>query len=151
MMELLLACVATYKDQLPRPVTQVEYQTFATGAPRPWGKFVEDLSSVLTINEMLLQSYTGTLRLFPAWPRDQDASFRGLRAVGAFLVSAALAGGEVREVRILSERGEPCRVLNPWPGAAAKCTCDGQGVPMEVEGEALRFRTSPGKTYVLAK
>ena len=69
-----------------------------------------------TIQEMLMQSYDGTLRLFPNWPKDQDARFGTLRARGAFLVSAELKAGEVRGVRITSEKGRDCTIQNPWPG-----------------------------------
>jgi hypothetical protein len=50
------------------------------------------------------------------WPKYQDAKFGNLRAVGAFLVSAELKNGEVTGVRIVSEKGKDCTVLNPWTG-----------------------------------
>ncbi|MHC4439878.1 MAG: glycosyl hydrolase family 95 catalytic domain-containing protein [Planctomycetota bacterium] len=43
------------------------------------------------LQEMLLQSYSDTIRLFPAVPADwKDISFKTLRAEGAFLVSACI-------------------------------------------------------------
>ena len=149
MLDLMMKCVASYSDRVPHPVPEVEYMTFHHGTPRPWGKFVEDMHLVLTINEMLLQSYDGTLRLFPCWPRDQDASFRTLRAVGAFLVSASLADGEVGEVRILSEKGEPCRLVNPWAPTVPACLAGQRPVEMRVAGEVLEFATQPDTEYVL--
>jgi hypothetical protein len=68
------------------------------------------------IQEMLMQSHEGVIRFFPCWPKDQDARFGTLRARGAFLVSAELKDGVVTGVKILSEKGRDCTVLNPWTG-----------------------------------
>jgi alpha-L-fucosidase 2 len=60
------------------------------------------------VHEMLLQSWGGTLRVFPAVPAAwREASFQDLRAEGAFLVSAVRAGGATQLVRIVSLAGEP--------------------------------------------
>ena len=72
------------------------------------------------IQEMLMQSHEGVIRFFPCWPMDQDARFGTLRARGAFLVSAELKDGVVRGVKIVSEKGRDCTVLNPWPGKQSK-------------------------------
>lgn len=45
------------------------------------------------MNEMLIQSYDGILRLFPAWNTEKYASFR-LAAVGGYKVNAAVKNGE---------------------------------------------------------
>jgi hypothetical protein len=68
------------------------------------------------INEMLCMGHGGVLRVFPVWPKNHDARFMNIRAWGAFLVSSALKGGEVQFVRIHSERGRDCTLVNPWPG-----------------------------------
>ena len=79
-----------------------------------------------TIQEMLMQGYDGTLRLFPNWPKNQDARFGTLRARGAFLVSAELKKGEVCGVCILSEKGRDLTVQNPWPGKKVCVTRNGK-------------------------
>jgi alpha-L-fucosidase 2 len=70
------------------------------------------LSGASALHDLLLQSWGGTLRIFPgagrAW---KDVVFHGLRAQGAFLVSAARKDGKTRFVRIESLAGEPCRVM----------------------------------------
>jgi hypothetical protein len=53
------------------------------------GGGVENIGLSQAVNDLLLQSVHGTIRLFPAWPADEPASFTTLRAKGAFLVSAA--------------------------------------------------------------
>lgn len=66
------------------------------------------------VQEMLLQSHTGVLRLFPAIPADwKDVSFTGLRAMGAFVVSAKMEQGEVKEVSVLAEKGGHLSILLP--------------------------------------
>lgn len=60
------------------------------------------------LQEMLMQSHTGVIRIFPAIPSDwSDVSFNSLRAMGGVLVSATRKDGRVAGVQILSEHGGP--------------------------------------------
>jgi hypothetical protein len=95
-----------------------------------------------TVDEMLMQSHDGVIRLFPVWPRARDAGFRTLRAYGAFLVSARLSGGVVKDVTIFSEQGRPCVVENPWPGRQVHLIRAGRPV-QTLAGAQLRFATAP--------
>jgi len=62
--------------------------------------------SIASVCEMLLQSWGGVIRVFPAIPDYwYDAYFADLRAEGAFLVSARLKGGKVTFVDVKSEAG----------------------------------------------
>lgn len=75
------------------------------------GGGIEHLTTVpATINEMLMQSYEGIIRLFPCWSRKDDASFENLRADGAFLVSSELKKGKIASLRIKSLAGRKCVV-----------------------------------------
>ena len=66
------------------------------------------LSVVESINYMLLQSWDGVIRVFPAVPDSwADAVYHNLRTEGAFLVSAARKEGETQWIRIRSLAGEP--------------------------------------------
>ncbi len=72
------------------------------------------LSAANAISEMLLQSWGGKLRVFPAMPdKWKDASFDKLRTQGAFLVSAVRKNGQTQWVKIKSLAGEPCVVKIP--------------------------------------
>ncbi|MCY2930680.1 MAG: hypothetical protein NTV86_14515 [Planctomycetota bacterium] len=96
------------------------------------------------LNEMLLQSHEGFLRLFPCWPAGRPARFEGLRAYGAFLVSSELSDGRVQFVRLLSEKGLPCTLLNPWPGAGV--SLHRNGAPAEtLHGDRFSLPTTPGE------
>ncbi len=67
------------------------------------------------IQEMLLQSHTDVIHLFPAIPDDwSDISFTNLRAVGAFLISAKKENGKITEVHIKSEQGGELHLKNPF-------------------------------------
>ena len=96
-----------------------------------------------TIDEMLMQSHEGIIRLFPVWPKEHDAEFHTLRAYGAFLISATLRNGETRNLSIFSEKGRPCMVQNPWPGSHVSLICNGKQTHY-LTGDLLSFKTSPG-------
>jgi alpha-L-fucosidase 2 len=67
------------------------------------------LSAVTTMNEMLLQSWGGVIRVFPAIPASwKDVSFARLLAKGAFEVSAERKDGRTKWIRIKSLAGSPC-------------------------------------------
>lgn len=69
------------------------------------------LAATQSIQDMLLQSWGGKIRVFPAVPTAwQDVVFENWRAEGGFLVSARRTGGETRFIRITSLAGEPCFV-----------------------------------------
>jgi hypothetical protein len=78
------------------------------------GVWFENFALPAVINECLLQSVGGVIRLFPNWPAGRPAQFQTLRAVGGFLVSAATGIGGVEWVDVRSEAGETLRFLNPW-------------------------------------
>lgn len=73
------------------------------------------LSAVTTINEMLLQSWSGVIRVFPAVPQSwKEASFQDLRTKGAFLVSAVRKEGATQFIRVKSLAGAPLRIKTGW-------------------------------------
>jgi hypothetical protein len=92
------------------------------------------------IQEMLLQSHEGVLRFFPCWPRNMNARFGTLRARGAFLVSAELKKGKVCKVQIVSEKGMPCTVVNPWPGKEIQVVRNGKNAET-ISGERFIMKT----------
>src|SRR6185295_2349670 len=76
-------------DILQQLKDRIALQSFPNGWITQGGGGIETLSAVpMTVNEMLLQSYEGVLRIFPNWNPTKNASFHKLRAYGAFLVSS---------------------------------------------------------------
>jgi hypothetical protein len=117
------------------------------------GIWVENLSLPVVLNECLLQSYTGTLRVFPNTQGLGPARFQDLRAVGAFLVSGAWDGHQVTSLKIQSEKGTVARLVNPWKNTSVhvRNARDGSLVrPVRSEGDIVSFDTSPGAVYTLA-
>ena len=103
------------------------------------------------VNEMLLQSWDQTIRVFPATPADWPAAFT-LRATGGFIVSSEKErGGSAKYVLVTSELGNECRLANPWPGKAILLE---QVAPERVEmkpaedsGGTIVFPTGRGCVY----
>ena len=113
------------------------------------GGGIENCSAVpATINEMLLQSHEGVMRLFPVWPREQPARFGRLRTWGAFLVSSELRDGEVKSVLIESEKGRECTLQNPWPGRDLALKRNGQAAG-KLAGQRVHFQTSAGERIAI--
>ena len=90
------------------------------------------LSAAQCVQELLLQSWGNTIRVFPAVPQSwKDVTFHDLRAEGAFLVSAVRKNGVTQFVRIKSLMGEPCRIRV------------GEREKMRVAGNTVSIQTSP--------
>lgn len=100
------------------------------------------------VQEMLLQSHTGVVHVFPAIPAGwTDVAFRNLRAQGAFLVSATKSGGRLTQVQVRPEQGGTLRLALPADskvkelrGATATDTAD---------ADILTLQTEKGKTVTL--
>jgi len=105
------------------------------------------------LNECMLQSYTGAIRLFPNTHNLGPARFANLRAAGAFLVSASYDGKSVSGVSLLSEKGKTVRLANPWQAAQVRVTRirDGRSIAVRSEGGAVIFPTDAGETYRLER
>jgi len=113
------------------------------------GGGIETLSAVpSTINEMLLQSYEGVLRVFPNWNLVRDASFSNLRAYGAFLVSSSVKKGKVEYVKLLSEKGRDCTLENPWPASEVELLRNGKTAEY-LKGSSVTFSTAVGEMVEL--
>jgi hypothetical protein len=96
------------------------------------------------IQEMLLQSHTGIICIFPAIPKSwQDVSFRDLRTHGAFLVSAKKENGIIKQVTVKSEKGGTLRMENPFAGAGFKVKGTGRN-PVIKDG-IIEIETDEGQ------
>lgn len=69
------------------------------------------LSAATSIQELLLQSWGNTIRVFPAVPAEwKDVAFRSLRTEGALLISAVRKGGQTRWIKVKSLVGGVCTI-----------------------------------------
>jgi alpha-L-fucosidase 2 len=124
-----------------------------TAFPNLWiahgGGGVETCSAVPSfINEMLLQSYEGIVRVFPSWLNGKDARFKDLRAYGAFLVSSEKTNGQVTYVKILSEKGRECTFENPWGDSAVVLERNGRKAET-LSGKVIKFKTGMDETIMI--
>jgi hypothetical protein len=100
---------------------QVLPNTFYTEAGGKNPVIETPLSAAASIMELLVQSWGGKVRVFPAVPDEwKDASFHQLRAQGGFLVSASRSRGKTDWVSVKSLSGEPLIIKVPdWATAIA--------------------------------
>ncbi len=116
---------------------------------RHHGGGIEHLTTVpATVNEMLMQSYEGVIRLFPCWDRRSYASFENLRADGAFLVSAENKGGKLTGLKIKSLRGRRCNVECSDVSRIVR-ESDGTEIAHRRNGDRIVFETKADETYIL--
>ena len=119
------------------------------------GGGIETSGSVEAVDSMLMQSVSGTIRVFgdADWPTGKDAHFFRLRAKGAFEVSAAISGGTVGPVTITSDAGKQAKLKNPFSGGTVSVVqLDAGGnvvgpVPFTNSGGVVSFNTTTGTTY----
>ncbi|MBL7133825.1 MAG: hypothetical protein ISS78_06985, partial [Phycisphaerae bacterium] len=100
------------------------------------------------INEMLCMGHQNVLRVFPVWPKDKNARFMSIRVWGAFLVSGELKGGKVLYVKIHSEKGRDCTLVNPWQQQEVDVYLAGKKVET-LKGDRFVMKTKAGQTVVL--
>lgn len=81
-----------------------------------WIEFDAPLGAVAALQEMLLQSHHGILRLLPAVPAAwREGSFRGFRAEDGFVIDTEWQRGRRIVATVVSACGRPCR-LKVSPG-----------------------------------
>ncbi len=84
----------------------------------------EPQGTLLTaMNESMLQSYDGTIRVFPAYAYPKG-SFT-LHAVGGSIVSAELENGKILFIAIFNKFKRQVKVHNPWNSTADFYTASG--------------------------
>lgn len=106
------------------------------------------LGACAAVMEMLLFSRRGVLHVFPAVPAHwRTASFEGIRAEGAFLVSAWREEGTTTRVEVLSEAGCELVLNNPF-GSDVSVRRD-TGRREVLSGEILHIPTTAGEKLLL--
>ena len=103
------------------------------------------------ISEMLLQSQSGDIHVFPAWDEEVgDAAFFSLRARRAFLVSAEMREGKTAYIIVTSLKGNTCRVVDNFgEGVRVRNLEADEEVQFTREKDVLVFETEEGHEYVI--
>ena len=102
------------------------------------GRACEALHQALLQSQAPAPGEDPVIHVFPAWPKEQDASFQ-LLARGGFLVTASFQGGRVAYLELESRAGAPCRLRNPW--GEARVAVAGR----VLSGSLLEFPTRRGE------
>jgi len=112
------------------------------------GGGVENASGATTmINEMLLQSFEDIVRIFPNWNKNRTASYKNLRADGAFIVSASCKKGVIK-AEIVSEKGSDLVIENPYSDKTFTVSSVNGKTVIEPNGTA-KIKTSVGEKFIL--
>jgi hypothetical protein len=108
---------------------------------------MESMSVLATaMNESLLQSYDGVVRVFPAFPANKSGRFT-LHAQGGFVVSSEIKSGEVQWIWIKSLNGNSCKLQLPWGKATLQSDLKKKNQP--VSGEIAEFKTKAGEIFIV--
>ncbi len=122
---------------------------------------IEKAGAVEAIQNMMLLSDRGVIKLFGNWPEDRNGEFVRLRASGAFVFSASYDGNtrEIADgVTMYSEAGATAVLASPWKEGMIVLDEEGNCVdtvpgtaPNHPEEITCTFPTESGKTYTLRK
>lgn len=124
----------------------IEKRGLPNGMFRYDGGGLENSAAIpATVNEMLLQSYEGIIRLFPVWDKKCNARFHGFRANGAFLIDACLENGRIY-AEIISEKGMTLTMEAPDGEYVLE---RGDGRRISAEGPFITVNTSVGERVIL--
>ena len=115
--------------------------------PSLGGGGIEQVGGTLAVNELMLQSFEGFLRFFPAWPPGERGGFRSLRALGGVLVDADVdAGGTVANVVLQATVAANVTLLAPASfGAGAPLLRCGAGKAAAAPGGGSA--AAPGASF----
>ncbi len=105
--------------------------------------------SVLTaaMNESLLQSHDGIIRVAPAITNTRSCRFT-LHAIGGFVVSTEVKSGVIQWIYIKSLLGNPCRLEVPWESVTVYSGTQKRS-PV-INNRIAEIKTHPGETVMLA-
>lgn len=130
------------------------------------------------VNEMLLQSHDGTIRVFPAlpdgdkewermirngfsvteyidrcaeYPAWKDVRFDKLLAKGAFEVSASLTEGKLDFIKVHSQKGGKVRIASPYLTQPLPVFCNGEEVDACWNDGVVSLETVPGGIYLIGE
>ncbi len=105
------------------------------------------------INEMMLQSHTGLVRVFPALPSDENfVSKFTLMAQGGFLISSEYEKKDIKYIGIKSLYGNPFKIYNPWGNKTIRViSCSTESVLLETSASEIICGTKSNEIYIIER
>jgi hypothetical protein len=108
---------------------------------------MEAMSVMATaMNESLLQSQEGIIRLFPAFDLSKDGRFT-LHAQGGFIISSEIKSEKILWVALKSLNGNECKLELPWTNATLISNKSKKN--QLLNGSVVSFKTKPTEEIFL--
>ncbi|MGG1514175.1 hypothetical protein ABE504_02100 [Paenibacillus oryzisoli] len=122
------------------------YEGFTQFAGRETMQIEACIAASAAVLEMFVQCVRGKIRVFTGVPaRFKDASFSGVRAEGAFLLSGKKENGKVISVTVYSEQRNVLRLFHPFEGEATVLR-DGRRAVVSAAGGVIELGLRAGET-----
>ena len=138
---------STILSELDSWITSKAYPSMTIGTFG--GGMENENTTTACLTEMMMQSFQGTILIFPDWPAATSAQFGDLLAKGDFLISSSYQNGAVQYVRIISQAGQTAVIQNPWPGQTLAFYKNGSSAGT-LSGTDISISTSTGDVDYIA-
>ncbi|GAA4852490.1 hypothetical protein GCM10023221_35340 [Luteimicrobium xylanilyticum] len=111
-------------DQIPTVLKDdiEKFQVYPNGLSTEAGvDFYNEQTGIVALatNEALVQDYTGTIAVAPAWPSDWDVS-GSVATLNKSTVDVQYSGGKLTTVLLEAGKKSTQPVRNPWPGTSVE-------------------------------
>ncbi len=108
---------------------------------------MEAMSVLATaMNESMLQSHDGIIRVFPAFDSKKNGRFT-MHAQGGFVISSEIREGKIVWIALKSINGQDCKLELPWGKAFLTSNRNNKG--RELKGEVVYLKTKPDEQILL--
>ncbi|WP_329001829.1 hypothetical protein OHA18_02295 [Kribbella sp. NBC_00709] len=115
--------------------------------------FYNEWGGVVTtgLQEALVQSYDGVVRVAPAWPKDWDVS-GSVQIEGGHRISTEVHDGVPNVVGIQAGSRDTLKVANPWPGQSIRVLdSHGRTVVASTKADVVMLATTAGASYTVER
>lgn len=114
--------------------------------------FYNEWGGVLStgLQEALVQSYDGVVKVAPAWPHDWDVS-GSVQIEGGHRVSTEVKGGVPTVVGIQAGSHDTLKLQNPWPGQSIRVTDSLGHTLATTAASTVTFTVSPNTSYTVER
>ena len=117
-----------------------------------FGHYTEQFGVGMAISELLLQSVSDIIRIFPAISPGSNIEFSNLRTQGGFLVTAKGSLDNVESLKIESPYGGELKLLSPWQQIEGSSDRDDHYSVLDLDDKGvISIKTRVGETWHFRK